>query len=246
MKPMESLERTVMGSAVQTGLAGRLGNRLDEVRDRLAAAIAGDEVRGELAGLRRAVNDLDARTAQLATGVSRRLEALAEVVDAAADDLSSAIERQGRSWFRRLLWIVLGAAAGVATAALADPAAGARRRKQVRDQVAARARDLAGDAARQARYAAGVAKGAAIETAKDVLVRQARPADPETLRQRIRSEVVGQVDGADDVVVAVHAGGRVTLKGAVSSEDTERRLVEATRALPGISEVTSELNLRLP
>lgn len=227
-------------------LAGRLGDRLGGARQHLAAAVAGDEVRAEVARLRGAVTDLDARTDELGRAVGQRLDALTDVVGSAADDLGERIDRQGRSWIRRLLWLLLGAAAGAATAALADPARGARRRRELRDRARARARDLAEGIRTRARYASGVAQGVVVETAREAVAPRGPAPDPETLRQRIRSEVVGHVDGAEDIVVAVHSGGRVALKGAVSSADAERRLVEATRGVPGVEHVTSELTVRVP
>lgn len=226
----------------QTDLAHRLARRFDELRDRLAAAVAADEVRGELAGLRRTVNDLDTRTARLATTVGQRLDTLTEALGAATDELGERIDRQGRSRLRRLVWLVVGAGAGVAAAALLDPAGGARRRRQLREQARVRAGDLATEVRSRARHAAEAARDAALEPTDT----SQSPVDPERLRQRIRRDALGRFDGTDEVVVTVQPEGRVTLKGPVASGDTERRLVEATRAVAGVAEVVSELEVRLP
>lgn len=150
-------------------VADRLVRRFDELRDRVASAVAGDEVRGELADLRHAVADLDTRTARRATSVNRRLDVLADMVAAATEELGDRIERQGRSWFRRLVWLVLGAAAGAAAAAMFDPVSGRRRRRRLRDQAQARARDLAEGAAARVRSAADDAGSAAVGVTRRIL-----------------------------------------------------------------------------
>ncbi len=144
----------------------------------------------------------------------------------------------------RLGWFLLGAGFGAAVTALLDPETGRRRRHRLQDRAERLSREVADELLDRADYAAGAARGAAVETAKEAVPDTAlQPEDPGTLRQRIRSEVIGHVDGSDDVVVAVHAEGRVSLMGTVANEDVERRLVEETRGVPGVTSVTSELTI---
>jgi hypothetical protein len=69
------------------------------------------------------------------------------------------------------------------------------------------------------------------------------PEDPETLRQKIRSEIIGRMDGTDDVIVAVHAAGRVELKGLVPDRATAAELTSRVRDVAGVDEVTDSLRV---
>lgn len=160
------------------------------------------------------------------------------------DDTRSTLEAI-RCWSARLTWLLTGAGLGAAVTALVDPRPGPERRHELRDRAASLARegagtlrDRAGHAARSARGAAAEAVGSAVP---DVLQ---RPSDPKTLRQRIRSEVIGQIPDADDVVVVVHEAGQITLKGTVGSPEVEQALVEATRRVPGARQVEARLTVR--
>lgn len=189
---------------------------------------------------------------RLTTRIDRILEALDDRIDVLDDTMEerfSHLEKRvskvdQTSWFTRLFWMLVGAGAGAATAALMDPQTGARRRNQLKDQTRARSRDLADEARKRADLAAGRAKGTVIESAKQAVPENVQsPDDPKTLRDRIRSEVIGHVDGGSDIIVAVHSEGRVTLKGTVPSNATEQEVCERVEQVPGVRKVESELTV---
>lgn len=158
-----------------------------------------------------------------------------------ASDTDRSVHRS-TTWPQRLFWMTVGAGIGAAAMALLDPEAGARRRNRLEDELSATTRDLAEEAGDRLEYAGGRARGAVIESAKEVAPEGLRePADLEALRQRVRSDVIGHLEGAEDVVVAVHADGHLTLKGRVDTPETERELVERVHEIPGVATVSSEV-----
>jgi osmotically-inducible protein OsmY len=213
-------------------MTDRLGGRIDDLRDRAAGALTGEEGAAgrELARTRRALDDLRLRIDDLEDTTADRIAALGDRLEG------------GGSWFGRLFWLLVGAGIGAGIAYVNDPQMGRTRRAQRQDQLGAQARDAADTARKRANYAAGVAQGAAVETVRDAFGDgRDDDVDPHTLRQRVQSEVIGHVDGALDVVVVVHNDHRVALKGRVRDPETEQRLVEATRQVRGVREVESEL-----
>jgi osmotically-inducible protein OsmY len=189
---------------------------------------------------------------RLADRIDRMLEALDEridVLDDTMEDRFSKLEKKvskvdQTSWFTRLFWMLVGAGAGAAAAALMDPQTGAKRRNQLVDQTRARSRDIADEARKRADFVAGQAKGAVVESAKQAAPESIQaPDDPKTLRDRIRSEVIGHVGGGSDIVVTVHSEGQVTLKGTVPSNATEMEVCERVRKVPGVRQVDSELTV---
>lgn len=198
----------------------------------------------------------EGRTTRALDRLSSHLERLFETLDERIDDLDDSMDDRfatlekkvskvdSTSWWTRLFWMAVGAGAGAATAALMDPQTGTRRRNELLDRTRSTGRDLADEARKRADYVAGQAKGAAIESAKKAVPEDLQaPDDPKTLRDRIRSEVIGQVDGGSDIVVTVHSGGEVTLKGTVPSNATESELCERVREVPGVQRVASELTV---
>ena len=198
----------------------------------------------------------EGRTSRAIERLSSHLERLFETLDERIDELDDTMDDRfatlekkvarvdTTSWWTRLFWMAIGAGAGAATAALMDPQTGTRRRNELMDRTRSTGRDLAEEARRRADFVAGQAKGAAVETAKQAIPEGMQsPADPKTLRDRIRSEVIGHVDGGSDIVVTVHSGGEVTLKGTVASNETESELCERVREIPGVQRVDSELTV---
>lgn len=164
-----------------------------------------------------------------------------ETADAGTHSILSSIT----TWSSRLAWLISGVALGATVTALVDSRSGPQRRRELKERGGALARRGARELRQQAEYAAQAAVGAALETAKEVVPETLRsPEDPKTLRQRIRSEVIGQAANGDDVVVVVHDAGQVTLKGTVASSDIEQELVEATRRVPGVTQVVTQLTVR--
>lgn len=164
-----------------------------------------------------------------------------ETADADTRSIISSIT----TWSSRLAWLVSGVALGATVTALVDSRSGPQRRRELRQRGGALVRKGAEELRQQAEYAAQAAVGTALETIKEAVPETLRsPEDPKTLRQRIRSEVIGQAEGGDDVVVVVHDEGHVTLKGTVASPDAEQALVEATRRVPGVNQVVAQLTVR--
>jgi gas vesicle protein len=217
-------------------LSDRILSRIDELRDRSAEAMKAD---GE--SVFRELSQLSDRLEGVEERLGDRLDDLAASQADRIGDVLSAARRT--TWPRRITWLVVGAAAGAAAAYLADPDRGRARRSQLSDQLAATARDVGGDLAGQAEHAADVAKGAAIESAKDALPEDV-PEDPKLLEQRIRSHVLGGRDDVQEVILRVDAPGKVALKGTVPTSASERALVAEVADVEGVIDVTSELSVR--
>jgi gas vesicle protein len=217
-------------------LSDRILSRIDDLRDRSAEAMKadGESVFKELSQLSDRLDGLEERLAD-------RMDELAATQSDRLGAVLSAARRT--TWPRRILWLVVGAAAGAGAAYLADPDRGRARRSQLGDQLAATARDVGGEVAGQAEMAADRAKGAAIETAKGALPEDV-PEDPKLLEQRIRSHVLGGRDDVDDVVLRVDAPGAVALKGTVPTSASERTLIAEVAEVEGVIDVTSELSVR--
>jgi osmotically-inducible protein OsmY len=214
-------------------MTSRIGGRLSDVRDTLAGAVGADST-VECRELGRTRRTLEALT--------DRLDALDAADEARYEKLKDRIDGGG-SWFGRMFWMLIGAGIGTGVAYLMDPQMGNRRRSELQQQLGSRANDLTETAKQQASYAAGKAQGAVIETAKGAMDGGDDDPDPHTLRQRVQSQVIGQTPGALDVVVAVHSGGVVALKGRVADAETEEMLVEKTRTIRGVKDVRDELHV---
>jgi hypothetical protein len=141
----------------------------------------------------------------------------------------------------------LAKAPGVAAVALVgaglefflDPADGKRRRNDALARGSAMGRRAAQRGNRQARYAAGVVKGAAHQATS----KPAAPADDRTLADRVRSEVF-RPDGAPKGSINVGVvDGIVYLRGELSSSAEMARIVAETRRVSGVRGVESMLHL---
>jgi gas vesicle protein len=221
-----------------TELSHKLTKQLDDLRDRTAEAVGADggSVFRELNKLSKQIDGVEAH-------LDDRIDDVADLVD---DHWASVHANQRRTtWPRRLFWLAVGVAGGMAGAYLADPDRGRSRRAEIGQQLGATARDVADQATSQAKLAAERAKGQVIESAKDVVPDQAKvPADAQTLRDRIQSEAFGGRDDVPDVVIKVDGPGLVALKGAVPTPENERELLAAVASVDGVLEVRSELNVR--
>lgn len=228
-------------------LTDRLSSRIDDLRDRIAGGLAAEssEARRALDRSTDALAKLGDRTTEsldrIGDELATKIDGLTRESSERFDELQREIHGDhGRGWFSRLFWIATGVGLGTAAAYFLDPDRGRRRRAELSQRATAQVNDLSDTVQNKADYAAGVAKGTAVEGAKRTFG-DTPPGDPETLRQKIRSEIVGHVDGAESVVIAVHDQGRVTLKGTVASSETERALLERTRRVPGVATVESNL-----
>jgi gas vesicle protein len=221
-----------------TELSHKLTGQLDELRDRTAEAVGADggSVFRELSKLSKQIDAVDAH-------VDDRIDDVQALID---DHWASFTREQRRTtWPRRLFWLALGAATGAAAAYLADPDRGRSRRAELQQQVGSSFRDVAEQATGQAKEAAGKVKGQLIEGAKEAAPDELFvPADAQTLRDRIKSEVFGRRDDVQDVVINVDAPGQVALKGTVPGPDNERDLLAAVAGVDGVLDVRSELSVR--
>jgi gas vesicle protein len=221
-----------------TELSHKLSKQLDELRDRTADAVGadGESVFRDLGKLSK---QLDAVEGHL----DDRIEDVADLIDSHWASLHA---RQRRTtWPRRLFWLTVGVAGGMVAAYLADPDRGRTRRAELSQQLTASARDVAEQASTQAKDAAQRVKGQVIEGAKEAAPDELQiPADAQTLRDRIQSEVFGHRDDVQDVVILVDGPGRVALKGTVPASDNERELLAAVASVSGVLDVRSELSVR--
>lgn len=138
---------------------------------------------------------------------------------------------------RRLLRWGFIAGIGAAIAYLFDPDRGAQRRAQLADQARARARDLAEDADRTARYEAGKVKGAVAD-----LIPDQPPEDDATLTQKVRSEAIGPSGVPTDHLEMHVDDGVVVLRGSVPSDGDAAELARRIREVAGVREVQVELS----
>ncbi len=215
------------------GITSRVTARVDDLRDAAADAISTDEspASRELDRVRRRLDEVE-------TSLAGSLEGIGEQQRALADEVHASAKRTTLP--RKLFWLLVGGFAGAAWAYLQDPDRGKARRTQLSDQVTSQARSVAEQATTQATQVANKAKGSAIEATKSVLPDDV-PDDPELLVQRVKSQVLGHRDDADDVVVVAGSDGSVTLNGTVAELATVDELVAAIGAVNGVTHVESHL-----
>lgn len=229
-----------------TKLSTQVKHGLADLRDTAAENLSADGGAAYHEGkTARALERLSSRMERLFDSLDGRIDRLDDTVADRFEDLEDRVGRMDTtSWFTRLFWLAVGAGAGAAAAALMDPQMGKRRRHELMQRGGAVGRDLTDEARKRADFAAGQAKGRAVETAKQAVPEDMQaPDDPKTLRDRIRSEVIGHVNGGSDIVVVVHSGGEVTLKGTVPSNDAESEVCDRVRQIPGVHKVDSELTV---
>lgn len=222
-------------------LTDRIGETVDDLRESAAASLSDDRVgTREIGRVSRRLARLEDTLSGLLVGIGDRLAA----VETDVDGLVHRLDRGKRTtWPRRFFWLLVGGAAGVAAAGLMDPQEGAARRNRIKDQALSGLSDVADDVRAKVDYQAGVAKGAIIETAKDQLNLDTAPADLETLRQKIKSEVLGPIEGAKDVDLDVAPGGRVTLTGTVQDKAIEKQLIAAVSDIAGVNYVEDRIDV---
>jgi BON domain len=140
-------------------------------------------------------------------------------------------------------WVALaaGAAGGAAAAYFLDPQNGKRRRHMAFDRLKSLVRRGAAESERKARYAAGVAKGAAYEAAGAGDGAESLP-DPD-LANKVRTEIFRGEDAAKGDVNVNAENGVVYLRGEVTARDDAERLATQARQIKGVREVVSLLHL---
>jgi hypothetical protein len=143
---------------------------------------------------------------------------------------------QAKDRLSRLVLIALGAATA-ALAAFFDK----RRRHIARDKAAAAARRAADVADRKARYAAGVAQGAAHKATAPV-TSQDREYDDVTLARKVESELFRPADAPKDSVSVNVQHGVVELRGEVKRPEDIKALGAAAAAIDGVKDVRNLLH----
>jgi gas vesicle protein len=221
-----------------TELSHKLTGQLDELRDRTAEAVGADG-----GSVFREFSKLSKKLDGVETHLDDRIGDVEELIDGHWAAMRATQRRT--TWPRRLFWLTVGVAGGMVAAYLADPDRGRSRRAEIGQQLGSTARDVAEQATNQARDAAQRVKGQVIESGKETLPDELKvPADAQTLRDRIQSEVFGHRDDVQDVVIKVDGPGQVALKGTVPATDNERELLAEVASVAGVLDVRSELSIR--
>lgn len=211
----------------------RVAARFDDLRDAASDALATDEspASRELDRVRRRLDDVEGSISSAMSELGQQQRELTHEVHAAS---------QRTTLPRKLFWMALGAFTGAAVAWINDPDRGSARRAQLSDQLGSQTRAVTSQARAQAQQVANRAKGSAIEATRAVLPDDV-PDDPSVLVQRIKSQVLGHHDDADDVVVTVGSNGHVALNGTVQRMASLDDLTGAVGAVNGVTHVQSNL-----
>ena len=133
----------------------------------------------------------------------------------------------------------IGAAAAAAMYLL-DPDRGRSRRAKLSDQTAALARKAEEKARAQAEHQKGVVQGLAHD-----LTEPFRPEpdfDDATLRQKVKSEAIGRLEGPKKEIDVEVDNGVVTLKGTLGAEHVDR-LIRLVKGIPGVASVNDQLSV---
>jgi osmotically-inducible protein OsmY len=140
----------------------------------------------------------------------------------------------------RLITLLFGAAAGAAAAHFLDPDNGARRRNQLRDQAASKAKAGKDQAVGTATHTAAKAKGAATTAAP--IGDRLKDADDVTLARKVETEIFRDADAPKgDVSVDVQSGV-VYLRGMVADEDWITRFADEAKKVDGVKGVKNLLH----
>jgi osmotically-inducible protein OsmY len=141
----------------------------------------------------------------------------------------------------RLITLLFGAAAGAAAAHFLDPDSGARRRNQLRDKTASKARSGKQQAATGAGYAAGKAKGAAA-TATPSFGDRIEDVDDVTLARKVETEIFRDADAPKGQVSVDVQAGVVYLRGMVADDEWIERLADNAKKVDGVKGVKNLLH----
>jgi osmotically-inducible protein OsmY len=136
-----------------------------------------------------------------------------------------------------LVKLIIAAALGAALAYVFDPVRGRRRRAELKDRGRATVRREVRAVERQASYGKGRAEGAIHK------LRHPRPHVPDddmTLVDKIRSEVLGRVDGPH---LTIDVNNRVvTLRGEVPDQLKAQQVEHEVRSTSGVVDVVNLLH----
>jgi hypothetical protein len=138
--------------------------------------------------------------------------------------------------------VAAGVAGGAAGAYFLDPQQGKRRRHVAFDRLKALLRRGKAESERKARYAAGVAKGAAYEAVGAGDGAESLP-DPD-LANKVRSEIFrGEEVPKGDINVSAE-NGVIYLRGELDSPEESEQLATSARQIKGVRDVVNLLHLR--
>jgi osmotically-inducible protein OsmY len=136
-----------------------------------------------------------------------------------------------------LVKLTIAAGVGATLAYVFDPVRGRRRRAELKDRSRATVRREVRAVERHASYGKGRAEGVIHK------VRHPRPHVPEddlTLADKIRSEVLGRVDGPH---LTIDVNDRVvTLRGEMPDQQAAEYVEREVRATPGVRDVVNLLH----
>jgi osmotically-inducible protein OsmY len=139
----------------------------------------------------------------------------------------------------RMVTFLLGAAAGAAGVYFLDPASGARRRNQTRDQALSKARHSADKAAKQATQAANRAQGVVHKVTPSG---PSEPADDVTLAHRVETEIFRAPDAPKGRVSVNAENGVVFLRGELDDPHWISRLGDDAARVNGVAAVRNLLH----
>lgn len=214
-------------------IVSSIAEGVDTLRDRTAEVVGSDggSVLRELGSLARRIDAVGAATTDELSRVERRLGTRLDRL---------AAQRRRTSWPRRLFWLVLGAAGGAAAAYLADPALGPRRRHELAEHASAATKQTAAQLSGAARAAAEQATDAVVDAAREALHLEPEQ-DLPALEARVREHALDPREDTGAVEVLIDAPGTVRLLGQVPPATDIGGLLDAVLAVPGVSDVISEL-----
>lgn len=142
---------------------------------------------------------------------------------------------------------IAAAALGAGAAYFLDPDNGTRRRHMARDRGLAffrrPAKRAVAGAERQARYAAGVAKGVAHQAASAGGERDAERLNDAGLAAKVKSEAFRAEDAPKDSIDINVEAGVIYLRGEADSPGQIEELIEKVEAVDGVRAVESLLHV---
>jgi osmotically-inducible protein OsmY len=148
--------------------------------------------------------------------------------------LSRRTTRRIGRWTERGVLLTTGAAAGAFASRLDR-----RRRNMARDKAGSTLHHATDRATRTAKYAAGVAKGAAHEVTAPL--HRGGDVDDVTLARKVETEIFRPADAPKGKVNVSAVDGVVELRGEVD-HGTAQKLVTAARAVDGVRDVVNLLH----
>jgi osmotically-inducible protein OsmY len=138
---------------------------------------------------------------------------------------------------------VAGAGIGAAAAYFLDQQSGKRRRKLVVDKAGRFTREGAGTVQGAAQAAGAQAKGVAAKAQHVTTGGDSAPADDNTLKNKVETEIFRDADAPKGSVNVTVVGGVVELRGQVNDAAQGEALEMKTRMVTGVKDVRNLLHL---